>query len=83
MREGSWWRIEDLRSKNGLRQDRRRSDRFLIAPGMEIGVGEVTLIAENPALVRLRHHLGRALGWDAEGRAAVEVAIQAIRAAAN
>jgi hypothetical protein len=83
VREGSWWRIEDLRSKNGLRQDRRRSDRFLIAPGMEIGVGEVTLIAENPALVRLRHYLGRALGWDAEGRAAVEVAIQAIRAAAN
>src|SRR5262249_10312394 len=39
VREGSWWKIEDLHSKNGIRQDRKPADRFLIAPGVEIGIG--------------------------------------------
>lgn len=83
VREGSWWKIEDLHSKNGIRQDRKPADRFLIAPGVEIGIGGVTLVAENQALIRLRRYLARVVGWDAESRTAVEVAIQAIRAAAN
>jgi hypothetical protein len=83
VRDGSWWRIEDLRSKNGLRQDREPADKFTLRPGVEIGIGSLTLIAENQALVQLRSYLARVLGWDAAGRSAVEGAIQAIRAAAN
>jgi hypothetical protein len=66
-----------------LRQDRERSTKFPIVPGVEIGIGSLTLIAENQALVQLRSYLARVLGWDAAGRSAVEAAIQAIRAAAN
>jgi hypothetical protein len=82
-REGTWWRIEDLHSKNGIRQDRKQVDGFLIAPGVEIGMGRVTLIAENHALIGLRGYLARVLGWDGEALIAVESAIQAIRVAAN
>jgi hypothetical protein len=76
-------KIEDLHSKNGLRQDRTRSHKFPLLPGTEIGIGSLTLIAENEALVALRRYLARVLGWDAAGRSAVEGAIQAIREAAN
>lgn len=83
VREGAWWKIEDLRSKNGIRQDRKRNDKFLIVPGVEIGIGRVALVAENHALIHLRRYLMRVLGWDGESRSAVEEAIQAIRTAAN
>lgn len=83
VREGTWWKIEDLRSKNGIRQDRKRNDRFLIVPGVEIGIGGVTLVAENQALIHLRQYLMRVLGWDEEGRLAADLAIQTIRTAAN
>jgi pSer/pThr/pTyr-binding forkhead associated (FHA) protein len=83
VRDGSWWQIEDLHSKNGLRQDRERNARFPVAPGVEIGIGSLSLIAENQALVQLRRYLARVLGGDATGWSAIEVAIQAIRAAAN
>jgi hypothetical protein len=83
VREGVWWRIEDLRSKNGIRQDHKRNDKFLIVPGVQIGIGGVTLVAENKALIHLRQYLLRVLGWDDESRLAVDMAIQAIRTAAN
>jgi len=83
VRDGARWKIEDLRSKNGLHQDGERSPKFPIVPGVEIGIGSLALIAENDALVDLRRYLARVLGWDAEGRSAVEAAIQAIREAAN
>jgi hypothetical protein len=83
VRERSWWKIEDLRSKNGIRQDRKHSATFLLVPGVEIGIGGVTLVAENQSLIRLRRYLARVLGWDAESQPAVEVGIQAMRLAGN
>ncbi len=83
VRHGAWWKLEDLRSKNGLRQDRARSTKFWIIPGMEVGVGSLILVAENPPLVQLRSYLARVLGWDAASRAVVEGAIQEIREAAS
>lgn len=83
VREGTQWKIEDLQSKNGLRQDGTRSIKFPIVPGVEIGIGSLTLIAENQSLVQLRKYLARVLGWDPDGQSMVEVAIQAIRSAAN
>jgi len=83
VREGSWWKIADLRSKNGLLQDRAPSDKFPLVPGVEIGIGGLTLIAENQTLVQLRGYLARVLGWDAASRSAVDLALRAIRDAAN
>lgn len=83
VREGTQWKIEDLQSKNGLRQDGTRSLKFPIVPGVEIGIGSLPLIAENQSLVQLRKYLGRVLGWDVDGQSLVEVAIQTLRAAAN
>lgn len=83
VREGTWWKIEDLRSKNGIRQDGKRNNRFLIVPGVQIGIGAVTLVAENQALIHLHQYLMRVLGWDEPSRSAVEDAIQTIRTAAN
>ena len=76
MRDGAWWKIEDLRSKNGIRQDRKRTNKFLIVPGVEIGIGGVTLVAENEPLIHLREYLMRVLGWDDNSRSSVDVAIQ-------
>lgn len=83
VREGAWWRIEDLRSKNGIRQDGKRNSKFLIVPGVEVGIGGVTLVAENQTLIGLRQYLMRILGWDEPSRPAVDAAIQAIRTATN
>ena len=82
-RQGSWWKIEDLHSKNGIRQDRKPAERFLLVPGEEIGIGGVTLVAENQALIQLRRYLARVLGWDEESRRVMGAAIQTIRLAAN
>jgi hypothetical protein len=83
LREGLWWKIEDLRSKNGLQQDRTRSDKFPLVPGVEIGIGGLTLIAENHTLVQLRGYLARVLGWDAASQTAIDLALRAIRVAAT
>jgi pSer/pThr/pTyr-binding forkhead associated (FHA) protein len=83
VREGTQWKIEDLQSKNGLRQDGTRNLKFPVVPGVEIGIGSLNLIAENRPLVQLRKYLARVLGWDPDGQSLVEVAIQALRAAAN
>ena len=78
------WEIEDLHSRYGIRCDggRATSKRFLITPGMEIGIGGITLIAENATLVRLRHYLARVLGWDLAHRSAIDLAMRAVRGAA-
>src|ERR1041384_6908208 len=68
VREGTQWKIEDLQSKNGLRQDGTRNLKFPVVPGVEIGIGSLTLIAENQPLVQLRKYLARVLGWDADGQ---------------
>jgi Inner membrane component of T3SS, cytoplasmic domain len=83
VRENRWWKIEDLRSKNGLLQDRSRSDKFPLVPGMEVGIGGLTLIAENQSLVGLRGYLARVLGWDAKSQTAIDLALRTIRAAAT
>src|SRR5689334_16119397 len=48
------WTIPDLRSKNGVTQGGARQLSFLITPGVEVGIGGVTLIAESPMLRALR-----------------------------
>jgi len=80
VRQGTYWQIED-RSKNGTHQNGIPNPRFYIVPGREIGIGGVTLVAENQTQIDLRNYLKRVLGWDAAAWLAIDVALCAIRTA--
>lgn len=80
---GGFWEIEDLDSKNGIVLDGERRPKFVIVPGAEIGIGDLTLVAENQTLVRLRQYLARVLGWEPAQRPSIDLAMRAIRAAAT
>jgi FHA domain len=81
-RGGPFWYLEDMNSKNGIRVDNERGNNVMIAPGQEIGIGGLTLVAENRSLIRLRGYLARVLGWKDTNRD-INLAVRAIRAAAN
>jgi len=83
VRQDGRWGLKDLRSKNGVREDGVRRDAFPLAPGVEIGLGGVTLIAESPRLCALREVLARLLGWSEQRRGDVDLAVRAVRAAAT
>jgi hypothetical protein len=83
VRRGAFWLIEDLRSKNGTHQDGNPNPRFRILPGGQIGLGGVTLVGENQTQIELRSYLKRCLGWTAATWPAIDVALCAIRTAAE
>lgn len=72
------WVVSD-RSKNGLYRDGAKIDQFILTPGIEIGLGGVTLVAESDQLIVLRGVLARMLGWGAASAEAVDLALRAIR----
>jgi len=78
-RERGKWTITDLASKNGLRQDGTRSDSFVIEPGVEIGIGGKTLIAESERSIALRGFCARILGWTSDRTSVIDGALRAIR----
>lgn len=77
------WNLLDVGSKNGLRVDGIKQYSARLEPGMEIGIGGVTLVAESPRYIELRSFLARLLGWGwgDETEEAVDRAMQSIRAA--
>lgn len=75
------WSMRDLGSKNGLRYDGARCKTVLLEPGLEIGIGGMTLIAESRQSMALHGFLGRILGWGADRTAAVDHALRSIRMA--
>jgi hypothetical protein len=77
------WVIADDQSKNGIREDGGRRGHFLLAPGLEVGIGGVTLIVESPRFVALRELLSRLIGWAHERRTDVDLALRAVRTAAT
>ena len=80
--QGRWAVID--RSKNGLYRDGVKLDKFILTPGVEIGLGGgVTLVAESSRLITLRSALARMLGWSAERAEAIDLALRAIRFAAQ
>lgn len=81
--ETARWAIADLESKNGIRCDGARRLSFLLAPGVEIGIGEITLIAESALLIALRGVLARLLGWSEVRAGDVDLALRAVRMAAT
>jgi pSer/pThr/pTyr-binding forkhead associated (FHA) protein len=81
-RERAGWVVHDLGSKNGIRLDGVRRPMQLLQPGLELGIGGLTLIAESRRLAELRSVLARLLGWGDEQVVTVDLALRALRLAA-
>ncbi|MEZ4362191.1 MAG: FHA domain-containing protein [Kofleriaceae bacterium] len=81
LRDQDRWSLLDLASKNGTRVDGVRQHTARLEPGMEIGIGGITLIAESARSIDLRCFLSRILGWSAERYEAVDLALREIRLA--
>lgn len=76
--EGTWT-VRDLGSTNGIRHngDTRRS--FQLAPGDEVELGGVGLIADSELVAQLHEMLRRFLGWTPEALPAVDRALRGVR----
>jgi len=80
--QGRWAVID--RSKNGVYRDGAKLDKFVLTPGIELGLGGgVTLVAESARLIELRSVLARMLGWSAASVEAIDLALRAIRFSAQ
>jgi hypothetical protein len=77
------WMISDLGSKNGVHLDGVRVASSSLAPGVEIRIGSVTLIAESPRLIALRSLLERLIGWSEDSQEQVDQALFSVRIAAT
>ncbi|TMQ06141.1 MAG: FHA domain-containing protein, partial [Deltaproteobacteria bacterium] len=82
VREGHKWILRDGDSKNGLRVDGARRSEIVLEPGLEIGIGGITLIAESPLSIALRGFLARLLGWGSDRAESVDHALRSVRMAA-
>jgi hypothetical protein len=78
-RERRQWLIRALDDEHGLLRDGARCDAFALEPGVEIGFGGTTLIAENGLWIALRSFCARVLGWGSERVVVVDRALRAIR----
>jgi hypothetical protein len=81
--EISRWVVADLQSKNGITLDGARHVKFPLTPGVELGIGGVTLIVESPMLGSLRDLLMRVVGWGDHALGDVDLALRAARLAAT
>ena len=78
---GKEWQVRDFASKNGIRVNGRHCTEIALAPGDEIGIGGLTLIAESWRSVELRSFLARLLGWRSERFEVVDHALRSVRMA--
>ena len=74
------WKIREVGSEHAVRQDGMRREEFTLTPGVEIGIGNTTLIAESPHTIALREFCARMLGWERDP-AVIDHALRAIRLA--
>jgi hypothetical protein len=81
--DGAGWQLTDRESKNGIWCDGARQSAFSLAPGMEIGIGGITLIAESAQLIALRGVLARLIGWSDARAKEVDLALRAVQVAAT
>jgi hypothetical protein len=72
------WRIWRLDSRGELQQDGAAREEFTLDPGVELGVGATTLVAESPRSIALRDFCSRLLGWDRD-LAVIDLALRSIR----
>jgi hypothetical protein len=83
LRQGESWTMADLDSTNGLRVNDEERRSFQLAPGDEIQLGGLTLIAESSRLMELRDLLRRWLGWSASRLVEADRALSKVREMAN
>lgn len=76
------WLLRDAGSKNGMRLDGARRNEIVLEPGIEIGLGGVTLIAESALSIALRNFLARLLGYGSDRAEGVDYALRSVRMAA-
>jgi hypothetical protein len=78
-RDGSTWTLTDIGSKNGLWIDNDRRVSCALEPGLEIGIGNLRLVAESARSIELRAFLARLIGWSAQRRSQVDRALRSAR----
>jgi hypothetical protein len=78
-RERQRWLIRAFGDEAGLWRDGARSDVFSLEPGVEIRVGQATLIAEDGRWAALRAFCARLLGWDSDRHVVADRALRSIR----
>lgn len=81
-RDAGIWTIRDRGSKNGLRLDGEPRLSFTLAPGVEIELGKLKLIAESHRLVALQNFLARVIGFGDAYLPALDEALYGVRGAA-
>jgi hypothetical protein len=73
------WTLTDAGSKNGLWLDDARRPSFVLAPGVEVGIGSLRLVAESRRMIAVRTFLSRILGWGEERRNQIDRALRSLR----
>ncbi|MGN6105334.1 MAG: FHA domain-containing protein [Kofleriaceae bacterium] len=81
VREGARWMIRAAEGATSIRLDGLQLPSFALAPGAEIGVGAVTLVAESARLHELRRVVAELAGIEERDHAAIDRALRAIRLA--
>lgn len=82
IRENGVWTLKDLGSKNGSRLDGERRLSFVFAPGVEVEIGNLKLVAESVGLASLQRFLARVLGFGDDRLGAVDDGLRGTRDAA-
>jgi hypothetical protein len=83
VRDRDSWSVQDLKSMNGIRQNREDRKEFQLAPGDEMELGGVTLIAESRRSIALHQMLRRLLGWSTARLGEVDRAFREVREMAH
>lgn len=81
LHDGARWLVRDDGSKNGVLVAGTRVREAVLAPGLEIEIGGVTLIVESTRLLQLRAYVSRLVGYAEEKVAEVDRVLRAIRIA--
>lgn len=82
VRGSTGWIMQDAGSKNGLWFDNGRRLAVGLSPGVEVGIGSLTLIAESERLAALRANVSRLLGWRDDRHGVVDRALRSTRTSA-
>jgi hypothetical protein len=81
--DGIGWVIHDLDSKNGVLVDGERRTKVVLEPGLAVGIGGITLVAESARMSVLRGFLERILGWADDRLEGIDHALRSLRLAST
>jgi hypothetical protein len=84
LRRQARWTIQAIDDPpGGVLRDRVPLREFPVVPGLEIGIGKITLIAESQRSLALRRSLARLIGYGAAQRVQVDRALGSVLATAS